>query len=233
MTSTLKQSRIAGLYYLLLVFAAPVRLMVVPSTVLVSGNPAATAANIAAHESLFRLGMACDLASAAILIFLALALYRLFKAVDPPLAALMVLLGGVVPSVIDCFNLLNDAGALAFAKGLPFTAAFGPPQRDAMVALFLHLHHQVIVAAQAFWGLWLFPLAALTWRSRFLPRFLAVWLTLNGAAYLVQCLTGLFWPAWEDRVGGFLFPVLLGEIAFVLWLLLRGARPAPAQAPQP
>lgn len=228
MASIRTQSRIAGLYYLLLVFAAPIRLMVIPSTVIVSGNASATAANLAAHEGLFRLGMACDLACAVLLIFISLALYRLFKDVDPSLAALMVLLGGVLPSAIDCFNLMNDAGALAFAKGLPFTAAFGPPQREAMVGLFLHLHHQVIVAAQAFWGLWLFPLAALTWRSRFLPRFLAVWLALNGAAYLAQCLTGLFWPAWEDRISGLLFPVLLGEIAFVLWLLIRGARPAEA-----
>ena len=226
MASIRTQSRIAGLYYLLLVFAAPIRLMVIPSTVIVSGNASATAANLVAHEGLFRLGMACDLACAVLLLFISLALYRLFKEVDPSLAALMVLLGGVLPSAIDCFNLMNDAGALAFAKGLPFTAAFEPAQREAMVGLFLHLHHQVIVAAQAFWGLWLFPLAALTWRSRFLPRFLAVWLALNGAAYLAQCLTGLFWPAWEDRVSNLLFPVLLGEIAFVLWLLIRGARPA-------
>ena len=224
MTSILKQSRTAGFIYLLLVFAAPVRLMIIPGTLFASSDPAARAAAIAAHEGLFRSGMACDLACSAILIFLSLALYRLFKEVDPSMAALMVLLGGVLPSAIDCFNLLNDAGALAFARGASFTAAFSQPQREAMVALFLHLHHQVVVAAQAFWGLWLFPLAALTWRSRFLPRFLAVWLALNGAAYLAQCLTGLLWPAWEDRVANLLFPVLLGEIAFVLWLLIRGAR---------
>ena len=224
MTSILKQSRTAGFLYLLLVLLAPVRLMIVPGSLFASSDPGARAAAIAAHEGLFRAGMACDLACSAVLIFLSLALYRLFREVDPSLAALMVLLGGVLPSAIDCFNLLNDAGALAFARGASFTAAFSQPQREAMAAVFLHLHHQVIVAAEAFWGLWLFPLAALTWRSRFLPRFLAIWLALNGVAYLAQCLTGLLWPAWEDRVSNLLFPVLLGEVAFVLWLLVRGAR---------
>ena len=226
MTSILKQSRTAGFLYLLMVFSAPVRLMIIPAKLFGDGSPAARAAGIAAHEGLFRFGMASDLFTGLIVLFTALALFRLFKEVDLPLAGLMVLLGGVLPSIIYFFNLMNDAGALAFATGGGFAAAFAQPQREAFVALFLYLHHQVIVAAQSLWGLWLFPLAALTWRSRFLPRFLAVWLTLNGLAYLAQCLVGLLWPAWEDRVGNLLFPLLLGEIAFVLWLLIRGARPA-------
>jgi hypothetical protein len=230
MASILKQSRTAGFIYLLLVFAAPVRLMIIPSVLFADGSDAAKTANIAAHEALFRFGMACDLACAVILIFLTLALYRLFKEVDQPLAMLVVALGGLLPSAIYCFNLLNDAGALAFARDGGFASAFAQPQREAFVALFLYLHHQVIVAAQAFWGLWLFPLAILTWRSRFLPRFLAIWLGINGAAYLATCLSGLLWPGWEDRISNLTFPAMLGEIAFVLWLLIRGARPSVAEA---
>jgi Domain of unknown function (DUF4386) len=224
MSSILKQSRVAGFIYLLLVVASPLRLMYIPSTLFVDGKAAVTAANIAAHERLFRFGMACDLFSAVILIFLVLALHRLFKDVDRHLAALMVVLGGVIPSAIYCFNLLNDAGALAFARSGDFSAAFAQPQREALVALFLHLHHQVVVVAEAFWGLWLFPLAALTYRSNFLPRFLSIWLVINGVAYLALCLTGLLWPQWEGRVSSLAFPALLGEIVFMLWILIRGAR---------
>lgn len=46
--------------------------------------------------------------------------------------------------------------------------------------LFLRLHHYQIVAAEILWGLWLFPLGALAYKSRFLPRFLGVWLIING-----------------------------------------------------
>ena len=93
--------------------------------------------------------------------------------------------------------------------------------------LFLRLHHQEIVAAEILWGLWLFPLAILVYMSRFLPRFLGVWLIVNGFAYLVMSFTGLLLPQYEDRVSNIAFPALLGEMAIMLWLLIKGAFPKP------
>ena len=75
MNPTRKQARIAGFLYLLLVVAAPVRLIYIPSKLFVSGNATATANNIAAHELLFRLGIVSDLFCGVILIFLALRAY--------------------------------------------------------------------------------------------------------------------------------------------------------------
>jgi hypothetical protein len=82
MTSTSKSARIAGFLYLLLVIVGPLRLMYIPSKLFVHGNASATANNIAAHEPLFRLGIVGDLFCGTILIFIVLALYRLFKGVD-------------------------------------------------------------------------------------------------------------------------------------------------------
>jgi hypothetical protein len=65
--------RVAGFWYLLLIVAGPLRLIYIPSKLIVHGNAAATVTNIAAHEMLFRLGIASDLAAAIILIFLTLA----------------------------------------------------------------------------------------------------------------------------------------------------------------
>jgi len=77
-------------------------------------------------------------------------------------------------------------------------------------------------------------LAILTYRSRFLPRFLprflGVWLFLNGLTYLVLSFTGLLLPQYEDRVANITFPMLSGEIAFMLWLLIRGAVQKPVVA---
>src|SRR4030095_13431729 len=112
MSAIKKQARVAGFLYLLLVVAAPLRLIYIPSALFGRGTATATASNIAAHESLFRLGMVSDLFCGVILIFLVLALYRLFKGVNQNLAVLMVILGGVLPSAIDFFNVLNDAAAL-------------------------------------------------------------------------------------------------------------------------
>jgi hypothetical protein len=69
MTPTSKNARIAGFLYPLLVIAGPIRLMYIPSKLFVHGNASATANNIAAHETLFRLGIVSDLFCGTILIF--------------------------------------------------------------------------------------------------------------------------------------------------------------------
>jgi hypothetical protein len=230
MSSNRNPGRVAGFLYLLIVVIAPFRLIYIPSTLFVSGNATATANNIAAHELLFRLGIAGDLVCGSILVFLLLALYRLLRGVDQNLAVLMVILGGLLPAAIDFLNVLNDAAALVLVRGADFLSVFAKPQRDALAMLFLQLHRQVIVGAEILWGLWLFPLALLVYRSRFLPRFLGVWLIINGFAYLAESFTGLLLPQYEQRVSNLAFPALLGEVAIMLWLLIKGARPQPLAA---
>ena len=229
MTSTTRNARIAGFYYLLLTLA-PFRLMYIPTALFVRGDATATAGNIVAHETLFRLGIVSQLACAVILIFLTLALYRLFRDVDRRQAALVVVLGGVMPATIGFLNTLTDGAALMLARGADYLSVFEKPQRDALALLFVRLHHQVDVGAEILWGLWLLPLAILVIRSGFLPRFLGVWLIVNGFAYLVLSLIGLLWPEHEGRASALSFPALLGEPAFMLWILIRGAKEPVATA---
>jgi uncharacterized protein DUF4386 len=230
MSSTHNPGRVAGFLYLLLVLVAPFRLIYIPTIVLVPGNATATANNIAAHELLFRLGIVGDLFCGTILIFLVLALYRLFNGVDQNLGVLMVIVGGVMPATIDFLNVVNDAAALMLVRGADFLSVFEKPQRDALAMLFLRIHHNEITAAEILWGLWLFPLAILTYRSRFLPRFLGIWLIINGFAYWTTSLTGLLLPRYEQVVSNITFPAQLGEVALMLWLLIKGAKPQPLDA---
>ena len=227
MRSTQNPGRVAGFLYLLLVAFAPFRLIYIPSTLIVRGDATATANNIAAHELLFRLGIVADLFCGTILIFLVLALYRLLKGVDQNLAVLMVILGGLLPATIDFVNVLNDAAVLMLVRGADFLSVFEKPQRDALAMLFLRLHRQEIVAAEILWGLWLFPLVILVYRSRFLPRFLGVWLIINGFAYLVLSFTGVLLPQYEQVVSNITFPAILGEMAIMLWLVIKGANSQP------
>jgi len=226
MNSSHNPGRVAGVLYLLLIVLAPLRLIFIPSKLFVHDNASATAANIAGHELLFRFGIVTDLLCGVILIFLSLALYRLLKGVNQDLAVMMVIVGGILPAVIDYVNVLNDGAALILIRGPDFLSVFSEPQREAMAMLFLRLHHQQINAASLLWGVWLFPLAILIYRSRFLPRFIAVWLIINGIAYVVESFTGLLLPRFEDTVSNYLFPALLGEIALMLWLVIKGAKPS-------
>src|SRR2546422_793466 len=222
--------RVVGFWYLLLVLGGPLRLIYIPNKLFVHDNAAATAGNIAAHGWLFRFGMLSGLLGAVVLIFLVLAFYRLFKGVDQQLAVLLVIVGGVMPALINFVNVVSDAGALMVARGggaggADFLSVFDKPQRDALVMLFLRLHHHQIVAAEILWGLWLFPMGALVYKSRFLPRFIGVWLIVNGVAYVVLSFTGLFFPDYQDKVFTFSQPALFGELAIMLWLVIKSANP--------
>jgi Domain of unknown function (DUF4386) len=230
MISTRNPGRVAGLWHLLLSVLGPLRLMYIPDKLFVPANSAATVNNIAAHQLLFRFGIVADLACAVILIFLVLAFYRLFKGVDHRLAVLVVIFGGVMPALIDFVNVATDLGALMVVRGANFLSVFDKPQRDALAMLFLHLHDHQNTAAEILWGVWLLPLAVLVYKSRFLPRFLGVWLTINGLAYIVLSLTGVLAPQYQDKVFTYSTPALAGELAIMLWLVIKGAKPP---APEP
>lgn len=232
MILTRNPGRIAGLWYLLLTVVGPLRFLYIPGKLFVAGNATATASNIAAHELLFRFGMASSLAGAVILIFLVLAFYRLFKGVDKELAVLVVIFGGVMPALINFVSVVSDAGVLMAVRGADFLSVFDKPQRDALAMLFLRLGDSQNTAAEILWGLWLLPLAVLVYRSRFLPRFLAVWLSINGFAYLALSLTGLLLPQFQNNVFVYSQPALFGEMAMMLWLVIKGAWPLDTDAKQ-
>jgi len=196
----------------------------VPGKMIVHGNAMATANNISASETLFRLGIAGQLIGMAGFIFVALALYDLLKGVNQRHAWLMVLL--IVVSIPIAFlNELNSIAALVLVRGADFLSILEKPQREALAMLFLKLHGQGLVVAEIFWGLWLFPLAMLVYRSRFLPRFLGVWLALAGFAWVILSLTSVLLPQYQDKVNTYSQPAFFGEIAFMLWLVIKGAKP--------
>jgi hypothetical protein len=231
MSSTKNPGRVAGLWYLPLCILGPIRLMYIPGKLFVDGNPAATVNNIVAHEWLFRSGMVADVTCAVILIFLSLAFYRLFKGVDKNVAALVVIFGGIMPSLLYLVNVMFDGGALMVARGADFLAVFDKPQQDALAMLLLNLHQHQNNAAEILWGVWLLPLAVLVYRSRFLPRFLGVWLVINGLAYIVLCFAGLLVPQYQGKVFVYSQPAMFGELALMLWLVIKGAKPPALDAP--
>jgi hypothetical protein len=226
MSSTKNPGRLAGVLYVLMSVVGFFALGYVPKHLIVAGNAAATASNILASETLFRLGIAGNVIGQAGFIFVALALYDLLKGVDRRQASLMVLL--IVVSIpIALANELNAIAALVLARGADFLSVFGKAQRDALAMLFIEVHGHGFAVAEIFWGLWLFPLGLLVYKSRFLPRFLGIWLGLAGLAWLTLSLTGILLPQYQGKVYSMLQPAFFGEVALMLWLAIKGVR-APA-----
>lgn len=222
MTSLSKNARVAGLLYILSSLFGMVRLIYVPNVLFVHGNAAATASNIAGHELLFRFGIVSYLVCNALWIFVMLALYRLLNGVDQALAVLMVILSLMV-TPISFVNIANDIAALLFARGADFLSIFDKAQREALVMLFLNLHHQLDLAWELL-GVSFIPFGLLVYRSRFLPRILGVWLMIASFAYMALSFTGLLFPGYEDKVIRFAQPVLFAEVAIMLWLAIMGVK---------
>jgi hypothetical protein len=47
---------------------------------------------------------------------------------------------------------------------------------------------------------------------------------LNCCAYVALSVTGIMWPQYQARVWNAAFPVMFGEMAIMLWLIVIGAR---------
>jgi hypothetical protein len=231
MNSRKKTARIAGVIYLSMVITGPFSLIYVPSQLIVHGNATATAANVLAHDTMFRFAIAAGLFGQVIFICLAVALYRLLSEVSKNWSRLMV--GFVlVSAAVGFVDELNNLGASILFRGGEFLSVFDKTQLDALGMLFIRLHGQGIMIAEIFWGLWLFPFGLLVFRSGFLPRFIGVWLMINCFGYVLLSMTSLFVPDYTDKLFLWLQPVLFGELAIMLYLLIKGAK-VPARSLQP
>jgi hypothetical protein len=156
-------------------------------------------------------------------------LYNLFKDVNTRHAlAMLTLILVAIP--IAFLNEVNSIAALVMAKGANFLSVFDKPQRDALARFFLNLRGSGFDVAGIFWGLWLFPLGMLVYRSRYLPRFLGVLLTVGTFAYLANSFTALVLPRYESVVSRWANPVQLVEVVFMLWLLIKGTTSTRATA---
>ena len=229
MHPTKKAARIAGAIYLSMVFTAPFTLIYVPSKLIVSGDAAATANNVLAHETMFRFAIFGDLFTHVIFICLAVALYRLLSIVNKTWAMLMVVLV-TVSAAVGFLDTLNNVAALILFRGGNYLTVFDKTQLNALGYLFIRLHDQGIFMNELFWGLWLFPFGLLVYRSEFMPRWLGVWLMINCFGYVILCGIALLFPTYYNVAFRWAQPVLFGELAIMLYLLIKGAR-VPATAP--
>jgi hypothetical protein len=200
----------------------------VDGKVFVRDDAAATANNIRASETLLRLGIASELIGSIIFIFVVLALYRLFKSVSEKHAMAMAILL-LISTPIALLAVVGELAALIVAGGGNFLSTFDQHQLDSLSYLFFRLHGQVLVVAQIFWGLWLFPFGTLVIRCGFIPRFLGFLLFIAGLGYLIGSFSALVLPTYKELGNQIAMILELGELPIIFWLLIWGAKiPLPA-----
>lgn len=208
----------------------PVGIMMMPSQIIAPGDAAATAANVATHDLLVRLGIISSVLCQIFYVLLALALRRLFAGVHDTYATLMMALV-LVGAPIAIVNELFAVAALELGTGA-YAAALSASQRDALVLALFNVRQTGVAIAGVFWGLWLFPFGVLVIRSGFIPRILGALLIAGGGAYLIDSAVALLAPQHRSAVSGILMlPLALGEFGMIFWLLIKGVR-APAITPR-
>ncbi len=215
-------ARIAGFLYLLVgIFGGFAEGYVEPK-MYVAGNAAATAGNVIANAGLVRMGVVADLLDGTFFVFLALALYVLFKHVHKSVARAMLVLV-VLATGITCLSALFEFEGLRVATGAVDLAGFGAAGSSAMVLLLLDAQHYGLLIAQIFFGLWLAPLGYLAYRSGWFPKALGVVLIAAAACYLLDFLAAFLVPDFGKAIHG--FAIILPAIAeptMVLYLLVIG-----------
>jgi Domain of unknown function (DUF4386) len=221
-SSLKKTARFAGFLYLIFTITGLYGLFYVPSQIDTRGDAVTTAQNVLSNEFLFRTSIVNDLISHTIWVVMVLVLYRLFKEVNERQAKLLVALVLVqIPAVfiLEACNITS----LMILKG-ELLSTFEVNQSQEVAVLFLRISDYAVLTLELFWGLWLFPLAILVYKSRFLPRFLGVWLFICGFAYVVLCCTSILLPQYKDMAFNLSLPAFFAEVAFMLWLLIMGAK---------
>lgn len=215
-----KTARVAACVFgIIFLLGMSTELLIRPG-VIVSGDPAATARNIAASETLFRLSLVSDLVRQVFIMLLPLALYKLFKPVNQNIASLMVIFA-LVSVPIPMLNELNHLAVLLLSSGAGYLTAFKADQLNALVVFFLDLRKYGTFIPQVL-SFWLLFLGYLVFKSGFLPRILGILLMLGGSCYTVSAVLFLLFPDFDATIFG-LF-AFLGELLFYLWLLIRGAK---------
>ncbi|MCY9785286.1 DUF4386 domain-containing protein [Nocardiopsis sp. EMB25] len=222
-------ARIAGLLYLL-VAAFTIFAGVVNTRIVASGDAGATADNIDASATLFRVGLVSELVGATAFLMTAMTLYLLLRHVNQLVAAAMVTVVAVSVAM-QSLNLLNQNTALTVATDQDYADALGPAAADQLALLFAGMQHDGYLIAQTYFGLWLLPLGYLVLRSGYFPKALGVLLVVGCCGHLTDVFARLLAPEFGASISAFaMTPAAVAEISFILWLLIR-AVPHPDTRP--
>ena len=232
MNKTKRQARLAGLLYFLASIPAPFGLIYVPNKLIVLNDATATANHIRASESLLRWGIACELFTSVMFIFVVVALYRLFKAVNETYALSMAIL--ILISIpISLLSVVNEVVALIVLGGADWLSVFDRGHLNALAYILMRLHSRTLLVAEIFWGLWLVPFGILIIRSRFIPSALGYLLFVASLGYVASSLTFLLLPSYGPVVDTVASKLTFFELPIILWLLIWGAKDQHGQPPDP
>jgi hypothetical protein len=212
-------ARIAGLLFLFTIVAGGFGEFYIPSKLIVSADATATANNIHAFDSLFRLGFAVYLVEAVCDISLALIFYVLLRPVHKYLALLAAFFGLVSTALFGVAELFYFAASLILG-GAPYLKTFSPDQLNTLALFSLKLYGRAGGIFMVFYGVASVLRGYLIYRSGYLPKVLGVLLALAGLGFVTNNFALVLAPAYASDV--LLLPMFLAAVSLTVWFLVRG-----------
>lgn len=214
-------ARIGGALYLIIIIIGFCTTFFVREKLVVSRDVTATAYNIMASQSLWRIGIAADLIMHVTDVPLMVVIYVLLRPVNKKLALLAVLFNLIQTAVLVA-NKLNLFAALFSLESADYLKAFEPHQLYTQVNLTLKLHDYGFGIGLIFFGFVCLVQGYLIFRSGYFPKTLGVLMTIAGLSYLTNSFTLILAPAYAATILPILALALIGELSFCLWLILKG-----------
>ena len=211
------KARLVGGLFLITILAGGFAQGFIGGSLIVSGAAAVTAANILAHESLYRLGFATYLVEMACQIAMTVLFYDLLKPVSRS-ASLLAATFGLIGCTVKTLSRLFFFAPLLVLGGAHYLSVFAPEQLQAVAFLSLRVNHTAETIAMVFFGLYALVNGYLLFRSTFLPRVLGVLSMLGGLGWMFY----LYEPL-ASRLESYIVGVgVIGSLVSVVWLLVYG-----------
>ena len=220
-TSPQVYARIGGVLYLIIIVIGVCSEFFVREKLVVSGDVTATANNIMASESLWRITVAGALILLVCSIALTLILYVLLRPVNKTLALLAVFFN-IVEFPIEAASKLCLFAALFLSGNADYLKAFEPHQLHALVQISLKLHDYGFGIDLVFFGFACLVYGYLLFRSGYFPRTLGVLMAIAGLSYLTNSFTLILAPTYAGTISLILVLALIGELSLCLWLMVKG-----------
>ncbi len=220
-SSPKRQARIAGALYLFIILGGMFAEVAVRPKIFVADDAAATARNLIAHATLYRVGLLTDLLTVVVAVAEGVIVYRLFKPLNATLALTSLLIalisnaGEMVSGLIHLLPLLILHGGHA-------SQALSPGQLEELALLAMRTHTGFLAITLSIFSFALFIDGYLVYVSTFVPKIIGVLLMVASACYLLNSVAYLADLPLGPLDGLILVPAFLGELSFCLWLLVRG-----------
>ncbi|HEY9283160.1 MAG TPA: DUF4386 domain-containing protein [Pyrinomonadaceae bacterium] len=219
------RARMAGAFYLITIIAGVFAEVFVRGAVIVRDDAAATAANILAHETRYRLGLTADLVMLACYVVVTLLFYDLFRPAGGSLSMLAAFFSLVGIAVLAA-NSLNHLAPLSFLGGAQHLSAFETGELQALALASLRMHARGYTISGVFFGIYMLLLGCLIFRSGFLPRMLGVLMAAGGLSFLINSFATFLLPALVSRLPDTGILGGVAELALSLWLIATGVNAA-------